>query len=74
MSTRQQRLTSTSQIQKKIDQLVGKKINLVLSNGTVVLGRLDKANAEVVTMENGRLKKINYPFSEISELYFDMID
>ena len=74
MSTRQQRLTSTSQIQKKIDQLVGKKINLVLSNGTVVFGRLDNANAEVLTMENGRLKKINYPFSEISELYFDMID
>jgi hypothetical protein len=74
MSTRQQRLSSLPQIQNKIDQLIGKKINVVLSNGTVVFGRVLKASAEAIIMENARLKKISYPCSQISELYVDLID
>jgi hypothetical protein len=73
MSTRQLRLTSVESIKKNLDKLSGKKINLVLSDKTVVFGEVFQVNPESIGVVNGRLKKINYPLTQISEIYFDTI-
>jgi hypothetical protein len=71
MSIRQHRIDSPARIKEKIADLKGKKITIVLSNSTSVFGRLTSVNGDHVVVENGRLVKNSYPFSEIKELYFD---
>jgi ribosome maturation factor RimP len=73
MSTRQLRLTSAGEIKKNLDRLAGKKINIVLNDNTVVFCHVLKIDPEGLTIQNGRLKKLTIPFSQISEIYFDTI-
>jgi hypothetical protein len=71
MSIRQHRLDSTEKIREKVRDLTGKKITLVLSNSTSILGELKSVESDGVVVMNGRLKQNRYPFIEIRELYFD---
>lgn len=71
MSTRQLRLNGPDQIRQNIKRLLGKKINIVLTDDTVVFGELKEANALEVQLLNMRLKKVSYPFAKITEIYFD---
>lgn len=73
MSIRQQRLDSLDKIKGKIGELKGKKITLVLSNNTSVLGELKEVGADQVVLMNGRLRNNRFSFKEIKELYFDQI-
>lgn len=73
MSIRQQRLDSIDKIKGKIGELKGKKITLVLSNNTSVLGELKEVSTDNVVLMNGRLRNNRFPFKEIKELYFDQI-
>ena len=73
MSTRQLRLTSVESIRKNLDRLSGKKINVVLLDKTVIFGEVFQVTTESLGIVNGRLKKINYPFKDIAEIYFDTI-
>jgi hypothetical protein len=73
MSTRQLRLTSVESIRKNLDRLSGKKINIVLLDKTVIFGEVFQATTESLGIVNGRLKKVNYPFKDIVEIYFDTI-
>ena len=50
---------------------MGKKINIVLTNDTVVFGELKEANTSDIQLLNMRLKKVRYPFANITEIYFD---
>ena len=74
MSTRQLRLTSVESIRKNLDKLPGKKVNVVLLDRTVVFGEVRSITPDGLKIVNGRLKKADYPFSTISEIYFDTID
>lgn len=71
MSTKQLRLNDPELIQKSIKSLVGKKINIVLTDDTVVFGELKKVNTTEIQLLNMRLKKISYPFARIAEVYLD---
>lgn len=71
MSTKQLRLNDPELIQKSIKSLVGKKINIVLTDDTVVFGELKKVNTAEIQLLNMRLKKISYPFARIAEVYLD---
>ena len=73
MSIRQIRLNSAEQIRKRIGEFKGKTINLVLRNQTAMLGELKEVLEDGIILENRRLKKNRFMFSEISELYFDQI-
>lgn len=71
MSTKQLRLNDPEQIQKSIKSLLGKKINIVLTDDTVVFGELKKVDTAEIQLLNMRLKKISYPFARIAEVYLD---
>jgi hypothetical protein len=71
MSTRQLRLSDADQIQKNLTRLVGKKINIVLTDDTVVFGELKKVNTAEIQLINTRLKKMSYSFDRIAEVYLD---
>lgn len=73
MSIRQHRLDSMDKIRKKIGELKGTKITLVLADNTAVLGELKDVGADDVVMMNGRLRKNRIAFKNIKELYFDQI-
>ena len=74
MSTKQLRLNDPAQIQKSIKSLLGKKINIVLTDDTVVFGELKDVNATEIRLMNMRLKNIRYPFVKITEVYLDTND
>ena len=74
MSTKQLRLNDPAQIQKSIKSLLGKKINIVLTDDTVVFGELKDVNATEIRLMNMRLKNIRYPFDKITEVYLDTND
>jgi hypothetical protein len=71
MSTRQLRLTTPDQIRNKISGFTGKKINIVMFNNTVLLGKLQRSNDTVIEITNMRLHKMILPIKDISEIYFD---
>ena len=73
MSTKQQRLSDATQIKSRLGELVGKKINLVLRDNTTQTGLLERMHDGRITLRNMRLKSLEYPLDQITELYFDSI-
>jgi hypothetical protein len=71
MSTRQMRLTSHDEILKRLQELSGKKINIVLVDNTVVFGTVGHANSEEIELENMRLAKIKILMKMVREIYYD---
>ena len=73
MSTKQLRINDPEQIRTKVSTLLGKKINIVLMDNTVVFGQLKEVTSDEVILSNMRMKKVKYPLSSIAELYVDTI-
>ena len=73
MSTKQLRLSDAVLIRSRIPDLVGKKINLVLTDQTVQTGILETATDVVITIRNMRQKKVAFAVKNIAEIYFDTI-
>jgi hypothetical protein len=73
MSTKQLRLNNAREIQVRMPEFLGKKINLVLTDQTVMFGVLKTVTAAGVTLVNMRLKEIKYQFDSIAEVYLDTI-
>jgi hypothetical protein len=73
MSTRQLRLTSVDSIRKNLNRLSGKNITLVLTDKTVMFGKVLDVQSDGLVIVNGRLKKAIYTLTDISEIYFDSI-
>ena len=73
MSTKQQRLSDATQIKNRLGELVGKKINLVLRNNTTQTGLLERVLDGRIMLQNMRLKSLEYPLDQITEVYFDSI-
>lgn len=71
MVTRQIRLSTQDHIRKKLKDLIGKKINIVLCNRTVLFGELKRVSDNDLTFENMRLEPFTMLFKDISEVYFD---
>jgi hypothetical protein len=76
MSIRQHRIDSIEKIKARIREYLGKKITLVLSNQTSVLGELKSVEGEeiqLLVIVNGWSKTIKISFPQIKELYFDQV-
>lgn len=73
MRTRQLRLNDRIQIQKRISEFLGKKLNVVLADRTVMFGELKKVNETEIILQNMRMENIRYPFKNIVEIYLDAI-
>jgi len=73
MGTRQLRISDPDQIRKRVQEFIGKSVNIVLTNGMIMSGKLTATRDSEVILQNMRLQKIPYPFDSISEVYFDSI-
>jgi len=71
MGTKQLRINDPEQIRSRVGIFLGKKINIVLQDNTVVFGELKSVNGTEIQLRNMRLKVVKYPFSEIAEIYID---
>lgn len=71
MKTRQHRLDTEETIQRKLPELVGREVNVVLRDRTVLLGSVMKSQTGNVAIRNLRGKVTSIPLSGISEIYFD---
>ena len=71
MGTKQLRINDPEQIRSRVGIFLGKKINIVLQDNTVVFGELKRVNSTEIQLRNMRLKVVKYPFSEIAEIYID---
>jgi ribosome maturation factor RimP len=71
MRTKQLRLNDSDQIRRRMAEFIGKKINIVLSDRTVMFGELTKANDDAIVLKNMRLENVTYPFQSIVEVYLD---
>ena len=71
MSTRQLRISDSGQIKQQLGRLVGRKINLVLRDGTAMLGVLKKTDGQEIVLTNMAQSSHRYPISSITEIYID---
>ena len=72
MSVRQIRFSSLEQIQKRLKDFAGKKINIVLCNRTVLFGWLKSVDQENLSFVNMREALVSLPLNEITEVYLDI--
>ena len=73
MGTKQVRISDPDQIRKRIQEFVGKTINIVLTNGMIMTGKLTTTRQTEVVLQNMRHKNTPYSFSSIAEIYFDSL-
>ena len=73
MGTRQLRISDPDQIRKRVQELTGKSIQVVLTNGMIMSGTLTAARDSEIILQNMRLKHIPYNYNSIAEVYFDSI-
>ncbi len=71
MATRQLRLNTREQIRQRLGEFTGKKINIVMTNGTVLFGELRNITDETLTFLNMRLEPVALPLTDVSEVYLD---
>lgn len=71
--TKQVRLTHPDQIKTQLATMVGKTVQVVLVNGTITMGKLLEISPTAIIVKHMRLKKMQFPFSSIAEVYFDLI-
>lgn len=69
--TRQLRLTELNGIRRQLPRFVGKKINLVLRDSRVLYGELVATWEEGITLRNMRRRRLEVPYSSVSEAFFD---
>jgi hypothetical protein len=71
MSTRQLRLNTLEQIQNRLKDFPGRKINVVLNNHTVLFGEFISIDTTGLKLRNMRLQPVTLLLHEISEVYLD---
>jgi hypothetical protein len=73
MRTKQLRLSDPEQIRQRMPEFLGRQINIVLTDRTVMFGELRLVNDAEITLQNMRLENVEYPFGAIAEVYLDTI-
>lgn len=68
---RQIRLSTFEQLQKRLKDFTGKKINIVMCNRKVLFGELTNIDETQLTFVNMRNERFTLPLKEISEVYMD---
>jgi ferredoxin-fold anticodon binding domain-containing protein len=70
--TRQQRISDIVKIRKRIPDLVGKKINVVLNDQRVLLGTIESVHGNTVVLKDMKSRKMPLEIAQLSEIYVDM--
>jgi hypothetical protein len=68
---RQIRLSTIDQLQKRLKDFTGKKINIVMRNRKVLFGELKNADETQLTFVNMRNERFTLLLKEITEIYLD---
>ncbi|MDQ2656009.1 MAG: hypothetical protein M3Y60_01205 [Bacteroidota bacterium] len=71
MVSRQLRLNSLELIRNRLKEFTGRKINIVLSNRTVLFGELKSITDAKLTFVNMRLDPVSLSLEDIAEVYVD---
>jgi hypothetical protein len=71
MRTKQLRLIDSDQIRKRMNEFIGKKINIVLTDRTVMFGELKRVNDTSIVLRNMRLENVTYAIQSIVEIFLD---
>ncbi len=71
MQKRQLRLSHPVIIRQRLAEFLGKKINIVQQDNTVIFGELTAVEHDQFTIKNMRLKKTTHLINDIYELYLD---
>ena len=71
MRTKQLRLNDSGEIRRRMPEFLGKKINVVFADRTVMFGELSKITDAEIVLRNMRLETMKYPFQSIVEIYLD---
>lgn len=71
--TKQVRLAHPDQYKTLLSPRVGQTIQVVLTNGTISMGKLLEISTEAITIKHMRLKKMQFLFSTIAEVYIDHV-
>lgn len=72
MQKRLLRLSTQTQILQHVAGFVGKKINIVLNNDTVVLAELLKFSDTELVVQNMRRHELTVAFTDIYEIIIDI--
>jgi ribosome maturation factor RimP len=72
--TKQIRISDRDTIRRRVNEFTGKKINIVLTNQTAMVAELKRVEGQRLVVKNLRLKTVQIPFSDIAEIYVDVID
>jgi len=73
MSTRQLRISDSHQIRQQLGRYVGKKLNIVLRDGTAMVGVLNSADEQGIELLNMAQRSQRFPFSSINDIYIDSL-
>lgn len=71
MTKRLSRYNTQATIKLNLPQLTGKKINIVMADGRVFYGILNKFEKDILFFQNMRLKNQEVPLKEIAEIIYD---
>jgi hypothetical protein len=71
MRTKQLRLIDSEQIRRRMNEFIGKKINIVLTDRTVMFGELKHVTDTSIVLRNMRLENVTYPIQSIVEIFLD---
>ena len=71
--TRQVRFSDPLKIKEQLPKLLGKTINIVLTDNRAIIGELKEIKSTGIVIENMRLKKVLFPIEQVLEIYFDTI-
>lgn len=74
MQKRLLRLSTQAQIRQQAAGFVGKKINIILNDNTVVLAELLKLSGTQLEVQNMRRQKLTVAFTDIYEIIIDIND
>jgi ribosome maturation factor RimP len=72
VSKKQIRLSDPLKVQQRLPEFLGKKINIVLKDNTVMFGELARIRETSIELINMRQKIQQVPIQNISELYSDI--
>lgn len=71
MRTKQLRLNDSTEIRKRMPEFLGKKINIVLLDRTIMFGELCSVSDSEIVLKNMRQENMKYPFQSLAEVYVD---
>lgn len=74
MQKRLLRLSTQTQIRERVAGFIGKKINIVLNDNTVMLAKLVKFSGPELWVQNMRGQELSVAFADIYEIIIDIND